>query len=77
MSLNTDAGHIQLGNVLILPLGLAHHTLQLGSLAGDLLALLVRRLFMADDSVCNDVLDGLLAQTAFQPVNVLRVDLLF
>ena len=71
------AGHIQLGNVLILPLGLAHHTLQLGSLAGDLLALLVRRLFMADDSVCNDVLDGLLAQTAFQPVNVLRVDLCF
>ena len=71
------AGHIQLGNVLILPLGLAHHTLQLGSLAGNLLALLVRRLFMADDSVCNDVLDGLLAQTAFQPVNVLRVDLCF
>ena len=71
------AGHIQLGNVLILPLGLAHHTLQLGSLAGDFLALLVRRLFMADDSVCNDVLDGLLAQTAFQPVNVLRVDLCF
>ena len=32
---------------------------------------------MADDSVCNDVLDGLLAQTAFQPVNVLRVDLCF
>ena len=32
---------------------------------------------MADDSVCNDVLDGLLAQAAFQPVNVLRVDLRF
>ena len=71
------AGHIQLGNVLILPLGLAHHTLQLGSLAGDLLALLVRRLFMADDSVCNDVLDGLLVSTGEPPTTIVPTFLFF
>ena len=71
------AGHIQLSDVLILPLCLAHHTLQLGVFAGDLVAVLINRFIAADLAVSDDVLDRLFPKAALQPVDVLGVDLLF
>ena len=71
------AGHVQLGDVLILPLRLAHHTLQLGVLAGDLVAVLVGSLLAADAAIRDNVGDGLFAQASFEPVDVVGIDLLF
>ena len=70
-------GHIQLGDVFILPLGLAHHTLQAGVLAADLVAVLVDGRLAADLGVLNDVGDFILAQAALEPVDVLLVEFLF
>ena len=75
--LEHGAGHIQLGDVLILPLCLAHHTLQLGVFAGDLVAVLINRFIAANPAVSDDVLDRLFPKAALQPVDVLGVDLLF
>ena len=72
--LKDRAGHIQLGDVLILPLGLAHHTLQLSVFAGDLIAVLINRFVAADLAVSDDVPDRLFPKAALQPVDVLGVD---
>ena len=70
------AGHIQLSDVLILPLCLAHHTLQLGVLAGDLVAVLIYSLFAADFSIRHNGRHSLLAKAALEPVNIVGVDFL-
>ena len=70
------AGHIQLGDVLILPLGLAHHTLQLGIFAADGVAVLVGGGFPADLGVRDDIGHFILAQAAFEPVHIFLVEFL-
>ena len=68
--LKDRTGDIQLGNVLILPLGLAQHTLQTGVLAADGVAFLVQRGLAADAAVLHNVGHLLFTQAALQPLNV-------
>ena len=64
------AGDVQLGNVFILPLGFAQHTLQAGVLAADGVAFLVLCGFGADAPVRHNVRDLLFTQAALQPLDV-------
>ena len=68
--LKDRTGDIQLGDVLILPLGLAQHTLQTGVLAADGVAVLVLRGLAADEAVRHNVGYLLFAQAALQPLDV-------
>ena len=66
-------GHIQFGDVLILPLGLTHHTLQLRVFAADRVAVFIHGGFAADFSVRDDVGHFILTQAALEPVDVVFI----
>ena len=69
--LKDRTGHVQLGDVLILPLGLAQHTLQLGVFAGNGIAISILCGFLADDAVRDNAGDVFLAQSALKPVDII------
>ena len=68
--LKDRAGHVQLGDVLILPLGFAQHTLQLGVFAGNGIAIFILGGFLADNAIRDDAGHVLLTQAALQPIDV-------